>query len=117
MTNEQADTDARELLEACSDAVDLLQSIQTQDAREFPETRALALAVERAEPVHDGKRITGREFVYTSPRVGPELMQAALKPLAEGSHGLWEELPEGTFAGTGVHAVLAVFNEGLEASR
>jgi protein-L-isoaspartate O-methyltransferase len=47
---------------------------------------------------------------------GPR-QQAALKPLAEGSKGLWEELPEGTFAGTGVRAVLAVFNEGPEASR
>lgn len=47
---------------------------------------------------------------------GPR-QQTALKPLAEGSGGIWEELPEGTFAGTGVRAVLAVFNEGPEASR
>lgn len=71
-------------------------------------------------PFKDGADIKHIRHAMTMLRPGGRLVaicaggprqERALRELAEGSGGIWEDLPEDTFAGTNVRAVLAVFNE------
>lgn len=79
-----APQDARELLHAACNAVELLGEVERQTGAIYPERTALAIAAERAEPVHDGKRAKGSAFLFAPPR--PEavagLVEAARSALA-----------------------------------
>jgi phospholipid N-methyltransferase len=124
----------------CVVAVELNASLAERLEREFPLTRvhcrdflewgtlapdypSSRLAFDRIlmnPPFKDGADIKHIRHAMTLLRPGGRIVaicaggprqEAALRPLAEGSGGLWEDLPEDTFAGTNVRAVLAVFNE------